>query len=162
MSQKNLVQKSFKSKKILSQKVWSNKPFDWKKCWSKKFFLFQICFDLKFFIQKMFRTKSIFGPEILLGWIILGHKMFVFQRNFASTKFWVQRNSESKKFGSRKFWVYNILGPKNKSLKIIGSEKFGQNWVSNSWDIPYMDKCCLDKCHCGSWLLWKMVPGTYL
>ena len=29
--------------------------------------------------------------------------------------------------------------------------KFGQDWVSNSWDIPNMDKCrqvkcCLDKC----------------
>ena len=29
----------------------------------------------------------------------------------------------------------------------IGSTKFVQNWVSNSLDIPDMDKCCLDKCH---------------
>ena len=29
-------------------------------------------------------------------------------------------------------------GPRNLSLK------FGQNWVSNSWDIPYMDKCRKD------------------
>ena len=32
-----------------------------------------------------------------------------------------------------------------------------QNWGSNSWDIPDMDKCsqnkcCLDKCHSDSWL----------
>ena len=52
-------------------------------------------------------------------------------------------------------------GPRNLLLK------FGQNRVSNSWDIPDMDKCrhdkcCLDKCHCDSWNLFKMVPGTYL
>ena len=39
--------------------------------------------------------------------------------------------------------------------------KFGQNRVSNSWDIHDMEKCCLDKCQCGSWHLLKMVPGTY-
>ena len=32
-------------------------------------------------------------------------------------------------------------GPMNLSFK------FGQNQVSNSWDIPYMDKCCLNKYH---------------
>ena len=31
-------------------------------------------------------------------------------------------------------------GPRNLRLK------FGQNRVSNSWDIPDMDKCRLDKC----------------
>ena len=45
--------------------------------------------------------------------------------------------------------------------------KFGQNWVSNSWDIPYMDKCCkdkycLDRCHCDSWNMFIKVPGTYI
>ena len=40
------------------------------------------------------------------------------------------------------------LGPK----KICIQKNFGQNWVSNSWDIPDMDKCrqdkcCLDKCN---------------
>ena len=29
---------------------------------------------------------------------------------------------------------------------MLDPKKFGQNWVSNSWDIPNMDKCCLDKC----------------
>ena len=46
--------------------------------------------------------------------------------------------------------------------------KFGLNRVSNSWDIPDMDKCqqyilcCLDKWHLDSWHFIKMVPGTYL
>ena len=45
--------------------------------------------------------------------------------------------------------------------------KFGQNRVSNSWDIPDMDKCqldkCwLDKCHRDSWDVLRMVPGTYV
>ena len=52
-------------------------------------------------------------------------------------------------------------GPMNLPLK------FGQNWVSNSRDITDMDiycrdKCCLDKCHHGSWNLFKRIPGTYL
>ena len=50
--------------------------------------------------------------------------------------------------------------------------KFGQNQVSNSWDIPDMDKCCqdkcckdkccLDKCYCDSWNQFKIVPRTYV
>ena len=49
-------------------------------------------------------------------------------------------------------------GPRNQLLK------FGQNQVSNSWDITDMDKCrqdkcCLDKCRHGSWNQFKMVPG---
>ena len=45
--------------------------------------------------------------------------------------------------------------------------KFGQNLVTNCWDIPDMDKCrqdkwCLDKCPFDSWNLFQMFPGTYL
>ena len=45
--------------------------------------------------------------------------------------------------------------------------KFGQNRISNRWDIPNMDKCCqdkycMDKCQCDSWNLFKMARGTYL
>ena len=41
---------------------------------------------------------------------------------------------------------YVTYGPRNLHLK------FGKNQVSNTWDIPdmdkcYQDKCCLDKCH---------------
>ena len=51
-------------------------------------------------------------------------------------------------------------GPRNLTLK------FCQNQVSNSWDIPDMDKCCqskccLDKCRHDSWNKFKMVPGIY-
>ena len=52
-------------------------------------------------------------------------------------------------------------GPRNLALK------FGQNWVSNSWDISdmdkcHLDKCCLDKCHPDIWNQFLMFPGTYL
>ena len=51
-------------------------------------------------------------------------------------------------------------GPRNQLLK------FGQIQVSNSWDIPDMDKCCqykyyLDKCRYDSWNQFKMVLGIY-
>ena len=54
------------------------------------------------------------------------------------------------------------LGP-----AIIGSKKFGQNWVGNSLDIAEQDKCFQDICyvdkfHHESWHLLEMVPGTYL
>ena len=52
-------------------------------------------------------------------------------------------------------------GPRNLRLK------FGQNRISNRWDIPNMDKCCqdrycMDKCQCDNWNLFKMAWGTYL
>ena len=44
--------------------------------------------------------------------------------------------------------------------------KFGQNRVSNSWDIADMDKssqdkCCLYKWHSDSWNLLYIFPGPY-
>ena len=52
-------------------------------------------------------------------------------------------------------------GPRNLTLK------FGQNLVSNRWDIPdmdkcYQDKCCLNKCHHNSLNLLTRVPEAYL
>ena len=57
--------------------------------------------------------------------------------------------------------LHLLDGPRNLHLK------FGQNRISNSWDISEMNKChqdkfCLGKCHCYSRNLLKMVPGTYL
>ena len=51
-------------------------------------------------------------------------------------------------------------GPRNTPLR------FGQNRVSNSWDIPDMEKsrqvkCCLNKCHRDSLNLFKMAQSTY-
>ena len=45
--------------------------------------------------------------------------------------------------------------------------KSGENQISNSWYIPDMDKChmnkcCMDKCHCDTWNLFKMIQGAYL
>ena len=129
--------------------------------WLKKY-LSEIVFWSKFVLPQNSSSKKCFRPKKFLvrnffGLINFGSKMFVFQRNFASTKFWVHKNSISKNILVHKIWVQ-----KCKSLKIIGSKKFGQNWVSNSWDIPYIDKCCLHICHCDSWNLFKRVQGTYL
>ena len=46
------------------------------------------------------------------------------------------------------------------------SQKFGQNWVSNTWDIADIDIfsndiCWVEKCHCDSWPLLKMSQGSY-
>ena len=74
--------------------------------------------------------------------------------NFFAQRIWVPKN----------FWIWKNLGSKKiKALKNLS----GQNQVSNSCDIPDMDKWCqdkwfLDKCHCDSWYLLKMVRGTYL
>ena len=51
-------------------------------------------------------------------------------------------------------------------LQNIGYKNFGQNLDSNRLDIPDIvkscqEKCCLDKCQCDSWRLWKTVPGIY-
>ena len=40
--------------------------------------------------------------------------------------------------------------------------KFGQDGVSNSYDIQDMDKCrkkkyCLDECHCYTWNMFKNI-----
>ena len=58
-----------------------------------------------------------------------------------------------KKFGSNKMLVQNIV-----------SQIFCQDWVSDSWDIPNMDKCsqdksCIDKCHMSPWQLAFVKEG---
>ena len=35
-----------------------------------------------------------------------------------------------------------MYGQKNKTPQEMGSKKFGQNKVSNSWDTADMEKCC--------------------
>ena len=40
--------------------------------------------------------------------------------------------------------------------------KFHQNWVSNSWDIPDIDKCHKDKCCDDSCNLFYMFPGHFV
>ena len=87
-------------------------------------------------------------------------KNFV-KKSLGLRKLW-SKTLGSKKFklkilGQTKFWSKKIKGPKK-----IESKKFGQNWVSNNWDIVDMDKYGLDICHHDSWHLIKMVPGTYL
>ena len=53
---------------------------------------------------------------------------------------------DQKRFGLKNCWVQKNCCPK----------KLRPNLVSNSWDIPD-----LDKSYCDSWHLLKMVPGTY-
>ena len=62
--------------------------------------------------------------------------------------FWIKNSFDSKiEFGSKNVGVQNVwvkqdFGPKNKDTQNIGSKKFGQDWLSNTWDIPNMDECC--------------------
>ena len=51
----------------------------------------------------------------------------------------VQKYLCQKKFGPKK-----LLVQKDQGLQEIGSKKFGQNRVCNSWDIADMDKCYQD------------------
>ena len=60
---------------------------------------------------------------------ILGSKNLLVQRNLN-----VFKNSHNFLLGPNKFLHPKILGP-----------KFGQNFVSNSFDIPVMEKCHEDK-----------------
>ena len=75
--------------------------------------------------------------------------------NFDQTLKVGPKSLEPKNFCIQKFLVLKNKVPKNgwhllKDGSKILPLKIGQNWVSNSWDIPNMDKCCLDKCHCES------------
>ena len=80
---------------------------------------------------------------------------------------------------SRMIFIQNILAKYSLPCLALGialhlvlglAKKFGQNQVSNSWNIAYIykcrqDICCLGKYHCDSWHLWhllKMVQGNYL
>ena len=82
-------------------------------------------------------------------------------KNFGSKKFRSEKLFGPKKFGWNKIFVQYNLGPQK-----VKPKKFVEHFVSNSWDIPDMDKCrqekcCLDKCQHDSWNQFKMVPGIY-
>ena len=110
--------------------------------------------------------NKIFGPKVVSKRIyvkkMLGPNKFESNKILGQTIFW------SKKLGCPKIQIMSSWqlesvhkGPRNLHLK------FGQNRISNSWDISEMNKChqdkfCLGKCHCYSRNLLKMVPGTYL
>ena len=55
-----------------------------------------------------------------------------------------------------------ILTTKNHGSQKIGPKTFGQNQISNSWDIAYLykcrqDICCLDNCRRDGWHPLKLV-----
>ena len=116
------------------------------------FFLVKIFFSENFILQNLFLAKFLFGE--------------IFLQNFFAN-FLVRQKKILTNFLQMSLWLEYIQdGPRNLPLK------FGQNQVSNSWDIPDMDKCRQDKCcldkrcpnkrYCGSWNLFKIVPRTYL
>ena len=87
--------------------------------------------------------------------------------------FWSKKIFGYKIWGSRNFSPWNFFGPKKlgpktfSDLKILGFKRIkapkklsGQNWVSDSCDIPDMDKWhqdkwYLDQYHRDSWHLSK-------
>ena len=137
--------------------------FGAKKNWRKKsfrldFFLWKFfsvtnILNVNFFWQIFFCEKSIFVKKIL--W-----------QNFFSANSFLQKSFcwiFLLKIFFIKFscWIFLTVqleymqdGPRSLTLK------FGKNRVSDSWDIPDIDKCrkdkcCLNKCHCGSWNMFK-------
>ena len=93
---------------------------------------------------KRFKVQTLWS---ILG-LVLGQKVLL-----SGQRFIVQMSSV--------VWHLSKKAQENLNLK------FCQNWFSNSWDIADMDisrqvKYCLDKCHCCSWHLLKMVTESRL
>ena len=116
----------------------------WKISFSKIFF----CWNLFCIIS--YQCKRIYLEKLAI---------IFFGKFFSHYHFW--QFSFSMKIFYQRHLTYVQDRPRNLPLK------FGQDRVSNSWDIQEMEKCrknkyCLDKCHCYSWNMFKKVPGTYL
>ena len=92
-------------------------------------------FRSKFFILKFFLSYKCFGPILL--WCCFVFVLIVVL---------VIEIVDQKRFGLQNCCVQKKCCPKT----------LRPNWVSNSWDIPDLDKSYGD-----SWHLLKMVPGTY-
>ena len=145
-------------KNIWSTKMLIPKNLGPKQCWSPKNFGFKK--DLR--SGKRIWVKNKWRSEKLLG-----------KKKMGSKYFWWVPKAEIMPEWTNVAWTYfpeqmapwqlaSVKeGPRNQPLK------FGQNWVSSSWDILNMDKCCqdifcLDTCHQEGWHLLKIVPGAYL
>ena len=146
-----LVQKSFDPNNYGSTKFWVHKILAPKKIWVQTF--------SNFVSKKICRSKKVWVKQNLVQ------------------KYFDQKKSRPPKIVSKKFcqnWVssWNIhdMGKFCQDQCFLdkcdhdswnrGSQelplKFGQNWVSNSWDITYMDKCRQDKCCMGKMWLWQL------
>ena len=179
MGPKQFWSKKWRPQKILSKSlvkirsvtteillIWTNVArtnIDWRMSrWQfESFFLAKIFFFAKYlFFSKNLTTKFFLGKKSF--WQIFFGNNFIFWRNFCWAKFFLTIFFLTK-FLQMSLWLLVYVQDRPRNLPL----KFGQNWVSNSWDIPNVDKCrqdkcCLDKCHCDSWHLLKMVQGTYL
>ena len=119
----------------------SRKCSAWKD-FEKDFFLSENFRSKKIWLRKYFWSEKKFWSEKLRVKKILGPKKFRVQK-YLDTKIFGHK-IELKKFKSKKIWDLPL--------------KFGQNWVSNSWDIPDIykyrqNKCWLDNCQLDSWNL---------
>ena len=165
--------KIFGSKKILgpqnlrSTKVWVQKNIGIKKCLKVHKSYGQTKFWSKKCLIKKIQGLPKLGPNSLVKiWSVIA-RIFLNRTNVSGT--YVAWTNVTLTFlghmlpGQMSHWHLLCVkdGPRNLPLK------FGQNRVSNSWDITDMDKCCkdiccMDKCHLDGWYLLKMVPGTYI
>ena len=137
-----LVQKNLRSKKILEKKNVGSKNF---------------CVSNKFWTPKNVGSNKIFCPP--QNFLI---KKNLGPKNSSQKNFWSKKILFPQKiFGSKNVRTEKICPiikyNKNKGPKKIGSKNFRQNLVSNSWNIPYMEKCHLESSH-----LLKIGPETYL
>ena len=111
-----------------------------------------------FFLQKFFFSKMfiLFSKSFMAKFCFLANffgNNFIFVEIFVGQNFFWQ-------FLQMSLWllVYVQDCPRNLPLK------FDQNRVSNSWDIPNMDKChqdkcCPDKCHFNNCILLKITSN---
>ena len=135
-----MVQKKFWSKNLKSKTIWVKKKLSPKKCWSKKVWIQTIMGQqtfgfTKFWLRKKFGSKlfQILCQNLVSSWNI--HDM----RKFCQDQCFLDQCD------------HDSWNRESQELPL----KFGQNWVSNSWDITYMDKCRQDKCCMEKMWLWQ-------
>ena len=112
--------------------VWSKKMFEPKKFWSKNLWF------------KNFWSKKFLEPQNCYGNTILGPKNIL-------TKFWFKKVSPGQMLPGQ-IWP---MASGKKGLR-TPPFKFGQNGVSNSWDIDDMDNV-LRKLLCWQMSPWQLI-----
>ena len=168
-----MFRQSFFGKNFFCWKLFSNENFfekiifQWKFIWEiyflhKKIFLWnffcEIFFSARFFFTISFSGEFILQKNVFAFRLKYFGKKFEYEIFFQSFFWWNVYSFQKKKlrrklFIGKKSFLATIFFPVKTFF--LRNLKFGQNWVSNSWDIPDMDKCrqdkcCQDKCHCNS------------
>ena len=133
-------------------------------------FFSTILFSVKFFWGEYFLLENFLLAKFCFGKISL-QKIYFCQKNLFLEFFWRNFFCWTLFFSGNVFldehffskicccWIFVTVGICSRLFRNLPL-KFGQNRVSDSWDIPDMDKsckdkCCLNKCHFDSWNMFK-------